>query len=940
LVVNGEGAPPVDVRVLGPVDVYISGQPMKLPKLTRALVAVLAADAGRVVSMDRLVCALWGDRPPVSSRNRIHVIVSELRRSLNEAGVEREVVATSAPGYRLDAPAEILDAARFCALVAQARRSAADGSPARASGDFRSALGLWQGAAYDGACGAGLEAEAARLDELRVDVIEECIDVELACGHHAGLVAELTGLVTQHPLREQLRGQLMLCLYRCGRGADALAVYRAGHEVSTQEIGVAPGAQLQALHHSILTRHPQLDLAVPARAPAAVHGRPKPAPNQLPMAIPDFTGRTEELARLNGLLVVPAGRPATAPVVAIGGMGGVGKTTLAVRAARETASSFPDGCLFVDLHGTATHPAQPHTVLGSFLRALGVGGREVPSEAEDRLALYRTVTADRRLLIVLDDAADEAQVRPLISAGDRCSTVVTSRSALLGLDGAARLSLDVMPTQLGVAFLVAAAGLDRINDAAMAEQLVRLCGGLPLAVRIAGAKLGGQKGLTLPQLVHRLSEESSSLEELAAGDRSVRACLLLSYRRLDADAAPLFHLLGTMPGPDFTARTCAVVLDQPVSQAGRSLDRLLTAQLVTAIGHRPGEVRYRFHELVRRFASERAISSVPPAVRDDALRRLLVHYTDGASAATGLLTGGRHENPFESDLKPAQPLRFGADVEAIEWYTAEKANLLASLTEAAGRGWQTHTWQLAYALRSFFRRCSDLDDWTATHELALAAAVTLDDRTAEVRVRESLGAAYLELGRLSDAENQWSTTLALLSELGDEIGQGRSHDSLGTVYARRGEFEAAIKHHWAALDLPSYAGHPQYAAMAQLNLGAVYGELGRYHEAHDAFARALEVAERFNDAHVVCLAEHNLAEMLLRTGAPERAQAHARREIQLAQEVLFPFREARGWELLGACLTDSDDAQARSAWRRAAELYERLGHPFADRVQSRLAETR
>jgi DNA-binding SARP family transcriptional activator len=459
--------------VLGPVEVRASGRTVDLPPLVRALVAVLAAHAGRSVSVDRLADALWDGRPPPSFRNRVQAAVSTLRRSLTAVGVNQQPILTTPSGYALDSDRSVVDAAQFGALVDTAREHLASGEPEMAIHTYRNALALWRGDAFDGVTMGGIGAEAARLDELRLGAVEECIEAELATGQHANAVVELTCLVAQHPLRERLRGQLMLCLYRSGREAEALAVYRSGYGRVTAELGVEPGADLQALHHAILTRQPRL---LSSAGPAtAAFPHEYLVPSQMPMSVPDFTGRRAEMTALHAHLVTRVDGAAAPPlVVVIAGMGGVGKTTLAVRAARQASGAFPGGGLFADLRGTTNEPADPHDVLGSFLRALGVQAQRVPTDPEERIGLYRSMTATRRVLVVLDDAAAEAQVRPLIPAGDGCAAIVTARSLLLGLEGSVWIPLDALPNPDGVELLAAVAGRDRVSDPDLAEHVVRL----------------------------------------------------------------------------------------------------------------------------------------------------------------------------------------------------------------------------------------------------------------------------------------------------------------------------------------------------------------------------------------------------------------------------------------------------------------------------------
>ncbi len=909
----------------------VDGDPVRLSPLERGLLAVLAASGGQVVSTDRLVDALWRLRSPRSGRNRVQALVSGLRRSIGAA----EVIVTTAPGYRFRHECGGLDATRFADLVRSARAHIADGRQPDGVRMYRAALDLWRGPAFDNVLLQDplISAEAARLDECRLAVTEELIDAELTLGRHREVAAELIGLVAAHPYRETLRRQLMLGLARSGQAAVALAVYREGRALLHEEMGTEPGPELQALHQAILGADPALlwPGRSPGRAVRADSARASPTrilPNQLPMAIGDFVGRNREIQIVHRRLGAPRSGPSPV-IVAIVGIGGIGKTALAIHASRRALPGYPDGVLFVDLRGMDTTPADPHSVLGTFLRSLGVHPEAVPHDFDERLGLFRSVTAGQRLLVILDNAADEAQVRPLVPAGAGCAVIVTARNDLGGLDGADVLRLTGLSAAEGAELLGTLAGVDRLaGSPADRAEIVRLCCGLPLALRIAGVRLAARSGLSFAQLVERLTDEGERLAELAAGDRSVRTSFALSYRRLEPAAAALLRLLSIHPGPHLGVQAVGALGAPGPAEARTLLAELCTAQLVEADGE-----RFRLHDLIRLYAAEQAMDS---SAVEAGLRRLVDWYTDACVAGRGVLTG-KAWPPAVPLERPLRPRRFTDQGDVLEWFAGEHANAHALLREADRRGWHDQAWRLAYGLHILHMHSHRVDGWAGAVELGVAAAQAAGDPAAEIRIRSGLASACYQLGRPVDAEQHWLATLKLCQDLGEDAELARCHDNLGILHHQRGELNEAAEHHLRALAVPTYTVDSSSAATLHLHLGIVWGDQGRYDDSESSFDSALDHAKDAGNRYLTCVVHHNAAELQLLRGRPDRARAHAEMEVQVARETRLPMREARGLELLGDCEERTGSTRAHWFWQAAIDIYDRVDRRPATVLRTRIA---
>ncbi|MGH3940824.1 MAG: BTAD domain-containing putative transcriptional regulator [Pseudonocardiaceae bacterium] len=605
----------MEFEVLGPVRVRAGAQSTPLTaRMPRTLLAILLTRVNTSVPVDLLVDTLWAGKRDPRAAKKLQLHIHRLRRTLGD----RTRIRFEYGGYTLRLKPGELDAQRFETLLTE---SSVTGDPSRSARLLRSALGLWQSDPFGGVVDVPLvRAEIDRLTELKLVALEELYAAELACGQGGLIVPELSELAAHHPLRERLQGLLMTALYQGGRRAEALGVYHRTRAALIDELAVEPGPELRRVERAVLTGDPTL------RTPRTVT-----PPAQLPSDLADFTGRDAELAAIAQHMITAVDRSGMVPIATIAGKAGVGKTALAVHAAHQLRGHYPHGQLYVDLRGAQAQPLDAAQVLGRFLRALGVATSAVPDDIEERAALYRSRLVNRRLLIVLDNAADEQQLRPLLPATSGCAVLITSRPRLSGLSGTHRIDLDILTPDQAVELLAWIAGPQRVaEEIAAAEEIVRLCGYLPLAVRVAGLRLGARPHWRLTRLVADLTDEHHRLDELALGGLEVRASLALSYESLPELAKKAFRRLGLLDAPDFPAWVCAALLDIPQTRAENLMDALVDAQLLDTAGpDNTGGQRYRYHDLLRAYARELVIAQEPVTDRLAALERAFGHRMGG-----------------------------------------------------------------------------------------------------------------------------------------------------------------------------------------------------------------------------------------------------------------------------------------------------------------------
>ncbi|MCP2336568.1 AfsR/SARP family transcriptional regulator [Actinomadura rupiterrae] len=936
----------MEFRVLGPLEICSAGAVVPVRSgAQRALLAALLLSANQVVPADRLVELIWGAEPPASAEANLRTHVSALRRLLQASGDgSARLVTRPGGGYLIEVGTDDLDLLAFDALVREGRRALREDKPGTAVRRLSRALGLWRGRPLEDVVlhGDG-HAETARLAEVRLGVVEDCLVARLATGEHADVVGELSGLVVEHPLRESLWALLMLALHRSGRQADALAAYERVRLLTAEELGADPGPELRKLHQRLLTG----ELATPP---------PTPAPGgrcDLPADLSDFTGRRQELNRV--IAGLEADGACAMVISAIDGMGGVGKTALAVHLAHRLAERYPDGQMLIDLqaHHQAKAPLSPSDALERLLRAAGVRGEQIPPDEADRSALWRSTLTATRTLVVLDNATDSAQVRPLLPGAPGCLALVTSRRRLGGVDGAQHLSLDVLPPADATALLERIVGDARpsIEPDAVAE-LLALCGHLPLAIRIAGSRLRNRATWTVAHLVERLRDVRVRLAELRAEDRDITAVFSLSYQCLTGPQQRQFRLLGLSPGPDIDLRAAAALAGRPEPETEDLLEDLVDVNLL----QQPEQGRYRFHDLVRAYAASFATTEDSAA-----LTRLFDHYRDTTATAASLLA------PAERRHDTIEPgASFTGPDDALTWLDAERANLLAAAAHAAEHGWPGHVRDLSAALARYLnararhtealalhtaawnaaRRDDDpagaghaLHDLGRVHffmgcydravqhlDFALDIARRTGDRTAQSHALNGLGYALWRLGRHDEALGNLLQATAIAGDLGDRIGLGYMTCALGGVHGDAGRYDEAVHHLERALALTEETGDQITRSNALGLLANAHEHLGHHTEARHHYRQALATSEAIGERGAQVFALNGLGETATATNAPTAALTHHQAALTLATEINDRHEQARAHHGLGnAHQALGNPQQAKTHWYEALNLYTARG---------------
>lgn len=763
------------LRLLGPVDLVVDGQTHRIggPK-ELVVLAALALNANRATAVEYLVEAVWGPWPPSSARGQIQKCVHGLRRLFS--GIGRSwTIRTSSPGYTLEIPADELDHEEFARLVGVARKQVAGGGREDATASLREALALWRGPALAGVRSELIQRQAALLNDARFAAIEERVRLDLEMGRHEELVNELNGLIESAPLRERLYGYRMLALYRSGRQAEALDVYRQARAYLIDEVGIEPARELRDLERAILNCDPALDVAAPADATGERSVAQPRTPRPLPGSTADFVGREAHLAEIKALLFAETSDQEmayAARVLVISGKGGVGKSTLALRAAHELSEAYPHGHLYAGLEDVEGERSS--ALLARFLRALGVAGSAMPESQPERAELYRSLLADKRLLIVLDGVRSEEQVIPLLPGNGRCPVIATSRTSLTGLPGARWINIDVFDTDQSIAMLAKIVGRERVaaeHDAAV--ELVGLCGGLPLALRIAGGRLASQRQLRVAGLVRRLSDEARRLDEFSHRGLELRASIGLTYRSLPTQARRLFRLFALVPAQDFPGWTAAALLDVGQREADDALAHLLDVHVLDMQDYPDGRVRFRFHDLIRLYAHEQLMETETAAERRETLVRVLGAWLALAERAYRKEYGGDYAILHGSATRwhPVEDIDIDPDDYPMEWWESERRALIAGVRTAAAEGMDELCWDLACTLANLFEVKGHFDDWEDTARLALDATERAGNRFGRAAALYSLGALYLYQKRLVDSERCLAEALDIFEAEGSSLGR-------------------------------------------------------------------------------------------------------------------------------------------------------------------------
>jgi DNA-binding SARP family transcriptional activator/tetratricopeptide (TPR) repeat protein len=937
----------MEFGVLGPVEVGLAGRPADVGQARqRAVLAVLLLELGRVVPLEVLVDRVWGERAPRSARNLVYGHVGRLRALVASGQDPAVTLIRRRDGYLLRAEPDQVDVSRFRRLVAEAAAAADDDH--RAGVLLDEAVGLWRGPALAGLDSPWLNGQRARLELERAAAVLDFNDIRLRRGEHQALAGELVGQAAASPADERLISQLMLALYRCGRQAEALGWFEQTRHYLAEELGTDPGPELRVLHEQILRADRSLALV-------ATHtsGAPVAVPRELPADVPGFIGRVAELADLDRLLPGPAqagadepgtggGRAVAAVISAVSGTAGVGKTALALHWAHRVADRFPGGQLYVNLRGfdPSGTPVTAAQVIRRFLDALGVARERVPTSLEAQAGLYRSVLAERKMLIVADNARDEQQVRPLLPASPGSLVLVTSRNQLAGLaaaDGARLLSLDVLTHGEARQLLAARIGRARaIAEPDAVSEIARLCACLPLALAVSAARAAAGPRLPLAAFAAELADSADRLDALDAGDpaASVRAVFSWSTRQLSPGAARMFRLLGLHPGPDTSVPAAASLAGVGETEASRLLSELTRANLITE--HAPG--RYAFHDLLRAYASEQAHHTGSQADRDAPIGRVLDYYLHTAAYAGRLLNPSKEPvvlAPPRPGTAPGQP----ADGrQALAWFEAEHQVLLAAVALAARTGFDRHAWQLPWAMTSFVRIRGHLHEWAATQRTALAAATRLGDTAAQAVCSRLLAAACVDLGDHDQAHSHFVSSLALYRRLGNRLGEAKVQQSLGVLVERQGRYADALGHAEQALRLYQVMGDKAGEAGALNNVGFYHGPLGDYQQARAFCRRAATLCAEIGERSIAGFAWDSVGSAEHHLGNLAEAAACYQRALSRHQEAGYRFYEADTLTHLGDTFHAAGElAQAREAWQQALAILEDLQHPNADQVRAKLA---
>ncbi|HEV2638613.1 MAG TPA: BTAD domain-containing putative transcriptional regulator [Actinocrinis sp.] len=880
--------PTVRFLILGSLEVWSDRERLPLggPRQERIL-AVLLLRANRMVPVARLVEAAWDDDPPNTAEHQIRKTIADLRKRLPGGPT---LIETDSAGYRAVLSSDQLDLLDFRRLVREAREQTQAGDAATAVEHLQNALDLWRGQIFGGGGGPVIEGTAISLHEQKLTAAEQLIDLRLACGDSAELISVLRSLTQEHPLRESLRAQLMLALYRAGRQAESLEEYERIRRLLREQLGTSPDPKLVRRYEAILRNGPELALpetatphttptplptsdpnstspSTPPAPPTPAPTNPpqiSPTPSTLPYDLPAFVGRTEELAQLHAVAAQPPAEGAR--IVVIDAMGGAGKTALAVHAAHQVSTRFPDGRLYLDLHGfTVGHP--PLTAgdaLLALLRALGVDSDRIPDGLDERTDLWRTVTAERSLLLLLDNAADAAQIRPLLPAAPTCLVIVTSRNHLLELDGTVTVFLGALSEDSCRELVERIIGADRAAAEPKATaNLIHLCGRLPLALRIAAARLRARPRWTVQHMVDRLQDEAHRLDELSIPDRSVAAVLRSSHQFLPEDRQAAFRLLSLHPGGDLDAYSAAALLCTSTDEADEVLESLLDAHLLEQYD----QGRYVFHDLVRAFAHSLTGPDTAAADRT-ALTGLADYYLLSVENACDLLFPARMRVAWDSPAAFPEPeaTEFRTTSAADAWFERELPNLGAVIRAAATAGLLTQAAHLPRGVVAYLHAHGHSRELLELGEIAVTAARALGDPVL-LRVNlTNVTLGYWHFSRIQDALDCLHEALDLAEYLRDEYGQSVCLGHLAVFESHLGRYDESLEHIERAMSLLRSSGNPRQLINLLVTRSDALIALARFDEAAEAAQRAVAITEATGERKRTGLALINLAEAHIGAG--------------------------------------------------------------------------
>ncbi|WP_434446511.1 BTAD domain-containing putative transcriptional regulator [Lentzea sp. E54] len=905
----------MEYRILGPLELRSAGRSVALGgERQQKLLALLVLGTGTVVTFDRLIDELWDD-PPQTARRQVCNAAAAVRRVVTQGGGR---LTTSTHGYRLDLPDGRLDADLFRSQVRDAEAVAREGKPAQAVALLQSALDLWRGPVLTGLTSASIDAEARGLDEQRLQAVERLAELRLDLGEVTSLLGQLAGQVAEHPLRESLRLTLMRALDRAGRRGDALTVFEEGRRALAEELGTDPGPELRRLHAELLRAQP---------APVVTRRSP------LPFDIPDFTGRESEVDSL--ILAIGAQAPA---IVTIEGMGGIGKTALAVHVAHRLEDRFPDGRCYVDLRGftAGTAPMTAGAALELLLRQIGVQPDQIPVDPDERRDLWLTEVSHRRVLVVLDNAADANQVRPLLPGAPGAVVLVVSRCHLMAIEGAIPVSLDVLPTDDAVALFRRIAGPSRADaEPEAVADVISLCGRLPLAIRIAASRFR-RRPWSVAHLADQLRDRQRRARAFTANDLSVAGVLALSYHHLPADRQELFRLLALVPGADFDAHAGAALAGMPVHDAQDVLEELVECNLLM---QRRSD-RYCLHDLVRDCARDLADAACTPSGLDTARRRLFDYYLHLADVRGRRCMPGRRGFAPDLTWEPELPVS-ESEEDDIRQLRAEYKNMVAVADYASAHGWHVHAWQLPCLLLPYLARVGLRSGVLELSRNALAAARALGDRRGESMALTTIAFALREEGRHGEVLEFLDRAIAISRDLGDLPAAVGGLRDLGSSQVQAGMLGDAATSFAEAVALARSIGDQRAEVNSTIDLGLVDCNLGRYREADARFrdALAMHQLDGYVGGEVVVLI--NIGWLAQLRGRDAEAVVALERAVRLSREIGMSRGEGISLAWLGVTYRRQGRiADAVAVGREALESARRmdLREPEGDALNG-LAET-
>jgi DNA-binding SARP family transcriptional activator len=911
----------VDFRLLGPVELWVNGRACDLgsPK-ERCVLAALLWDLGKPVATDGLIDRIWGEDLPQRPQDSMYAYVSRLRGRLKDAsGDNRDSPLRWRSGYyALAADPEDVDLHRFRRLRKQARAIGDSGDDDQAVSLLREAEKLWRGVPLAGLSGAWVEQVRVELEKEKLAVTFARIKAELRLGRHADLVEEISGLVARHPFDEALVEHLMIALYGCGRQAEALEVYRHTRQHFKDELGTEPSSNLRSLHQRMLNKDPALVPEPAARVPTS-----GAQPNSLPRDNPDFTGRDAELRKLFDWVDSELAQ-ATVTVVAVSGMAGVGKSTFAIHAAHRLRDRFSHQ-FYLELH---THhpieePVDPASGLGILLRTLGVPPTRIPATLGERAMLWRTELTNRRALIVLDDASNPDQIKPLLPGAAGCLVLITCRRRMTELPGAYWLPLEILQADEAVSLFTQIASSERIDDSAAVSEVVRLCGYLPLAIQLEGSWLRNHPAWRITDLVSRLSRRQRSMGEIRAEGRDIAASLELSYQYLTNEQQRLLRKLALHPGVEFSVYAAAAATgDASLVATEHALEALLDHHLLEE--HAPG--RYAFHDLIHEYAWNRAQHDDPEPDRRRTVHRMLDYYLCMAEKAVDVVYPFRRRMDAKLTYVPVAKPSLATWSDFLEWVIAERANMLSLAHYAAREGWHQHAGQIPHMLTQFLDTWGYWEEAVALHRLAIRAWSECSDALGKARALTDLCFALGRTGRYAEGLQCAHDAVAIFKGQTDSIGEADAFDRMGLILFQSSRYCEALSYHEEALAI-RHSANDRIGEAASLGYGAMsLSRTGKYEEALRYSSKALVIYREFGDVRGEAYSLNNIADVQQRLGFYDEALDRYRQALPISQDFGDRQGEAIIFNNIGNIYKcTGQDSDSLHHYRRALTIYLAMG---------------